>query len=296
MTNETNTPKADLDFAERHDKARVEASHRAVQSVLGMNLQKQILLPSSLNHLGPSVDSLYRHELGEALKQHSDSLSSLISLAVHDVWFAAWNAAHYMAILHDGEDDKRLIHPETTWTAENYASLDGWANTLYNELASIQADAGRLRFLEGTPFNVPLTQGEALDAISLYWMHLADDSARQLNCREASEWLHEAYDARVLSNGIYMWDEGFKFGKEEEAAAATVNARSSLARSAAAARHSENRSMKQSVFSWCDSNMASARSMDAAASQVAGVVVPVAWRTVREWMTEWKKLRSAGTP
>lgn len=61
-------------------------------------------------------------------------------------------------------------------------------------------------------------------------------------------------------------------------------------------RHSENRAMKTMVMQWCDENMASHRSMDAAAESIAGKVVPVKFRTAREWIGEWKKLRSNGTP
>ena len=65
---------------------------------------------------------------------------------------------------------------------------------------------------------------------------------------------------------------------------------------AAAKAHAENRAMKNDVFTWCDNHMAEYRSMDAAASAVAGKLVPMTWRTVRDWMTAWKKVRSAGTP
>ena len=59
-------------------------------------------------------------------------------------------------------------------------------------------------------------------------------------------------------------------------------------------RHAENRAMKAEVFEWLDSNFAK-QSMDAAASEIAGKVVPVAWRTARDWVADWKKVRSAGT-
>jgi hypothetical protein len=36
--------------------------------------------------------------------------------------------------------------------------------------------------------------------------------------------------------------------------------------------------------------------MDDAAFDIAGTFVDQKFRAVREWMTEWKKLRSAGTP
>ena len=63
----------------------------------------------------------------------------------------------------------------------------------------------------------------------------------------------------------------------------------------AAAKNAENRAMKNDVFAWLDKNMTN-QSMDSAALDIAGKIVPMKFRTVRDWITEWKKLRSAGTP
>lgn len=60
-------------------------------------------------------------------------------------------------------------------------------------------------------------------------------------------------------------------------------------------RHAENHAMKADVFSWLDANMATCKSMDAAAEKIAGKIAPIAFRTARRWVGEWKKLRSAGT-
>lgn len=75
----------------------------------------------------------------------------------------------------------------------------------------------------------------------------------------------------------------------------TAHQRSSQA-AKAHKRHAENHAMKAEVFSWLDSNMATFKSMDSAASAIAGKVAPIAFRTAREWVGEWKKLRSTGKP
>ncbi len=64
----------------------------------------------------------------------------------------------------------------------------------------------------------------------------------------------------------------------------------------AAGRHAENRAIKQDVFAWLDEHFPAQKSMDAAAQTIAGKVAPVAFRTARDWVGEWKKLRSTGTP
>ena len=60
--------------------------------------------------------------------------------------------------------------------------------------------------------------------------------------------------------------------------------------------HAEHHAMKAEVFLWCDANMAGFRSMDAAAEAIAGKIVPIKFRTARDWIGEWRKLRSASTP
>ena len=60
--------------------------------------------------------------------------------------------------------------------------------------------------------------------------------------------------------------------------------------------HSENRAMKQEVFTWLDTNMPQFKSMDDAATAITGKVAPIKWRTARDWVGAWKKIRSAGTP
>lgn len=61
-------------------------------------------------------------------------------------------------------------------------------------------------------------------------------------------------------------------------------------------RHSENHALRDEVYVWADKNIKPSMTLDDAASEVAGKVVPLKWRTVRSHLTEWKKLRSAGTP
>jgi hypothetical protein len=61
-------------------------------------------------------------------------------------------------------------------------------------------------------------------------------------------------------------------------------------------RHAENHAMKADVYQWLDANMGNFKSMDAAAEAIAGNVVPIVFRTARDWVGQWKKLRSTGTP
>lgn len=68
--------------------------------------------------------------------------------------------------------------------------------------------------------------------------------------------------------------------------------------------HAENRAMKKEVFDWLDGNrmnqgrpnfdMRGERTMDATAEFIASSVVPLKRRSVRDYITEWSRLRSTG--
>jgi len=61
-------------------------------------------------------------------------------------------------------------------------------------------------------------------------------------------------------------------------------------------KNATNRIDKQKIFLWCDTDMGRFKTMDEAANDIAETFVKQKFRTVRGWMTEWKKLRAAGTP
>ena len=67
------------------------------------------------------------------------------------------------------------------------------------------------------------------------------------------------------------------------------------ARNLANRKHKENHAMKADVFVWLDSNMCNFKSMDKAAEAVIRQQ-PIAFRTARDWVGDWKKLRRASTP
>lgn len=69
-----------------------------------------------------------------------------------------------------------------------------------------------------------------------------------------------------------------------------------LAIRGATSRHAEHRAMKSEVFAWMDENSSKYRSLDSAAEAIANKIAPIKFRTARDWIGDWKKLRSAGTP
>lgn len=287
----------DDEFYKRDAIASAAAPSLALTSVQSMDLPKVVQLSGNLKNLGFRAASQAQRVLGQLNQAHGENVPALVGIALRETWFACWKSAHYIRLLHE-QLPKNIAIPASSkklWTAEGYAARDGWTGTLWGELSRIEPAPERLQFLVDTPFHETPDESSILQALSVYCFHEADRHASAGRLDSAFDLLHDAYDAVHVSHETFMWNEAVAHGREIAATAAATAARTSLAKSAAAARHLENRSMKQDVFKWCDENMTSMRSMDAAASLVAGAIVPAAWRTVRDWMTEWKKLRSAGT-
>ena len=65
------------------------------------------------------------------------------------------------------------------------------------------------------------------------------------------------------------------------------------ARAAALVRHRENREMKSQVFEWLDANRSNHPSMDKCAEVISRTVVPIAFRTARNWVGDWAKDRQS---
>lgn len=280
------------DPAERFRLNNLAAEERAAATVASMNLPSELKLSGEFNALGHRTDRFAKEQFGRLLELHGDRHPYIVGIAVREMWFAAWSAAHFMRI----SSDQGAKSSARLWTAEGYVELNGgFAYTLYNELANLTPAAARLGLLSETPYTESPDQQSLLLSLGLYWFAKANESALADSPVQAYEFLHEGYQAFAINSEARMWDDAFKFGKEDGADEAKAAARSAWGKTAAIARHAENRAMKQDVFRWCDEHMTVQLSMDAAASRVAGTVVPAAWRTVRDWITEWKKLRSAGT-
>lgn len=175
---------------------------------------------------------------------------------------------------------------------------EGIAWTLFDRLSDLAESEQQESFYEWTPFEERLPSYDMLKCAAIVWFAAAATSYRDGDVEGAFDWLSEAHDALSLANGNHMWDEGAKL--EREAALANTEcaisaARTSMAKAAARARHSETRNMKADVFKWLDAHMADFKSMDGAAQAITRQQ-PIAFRTARDWTGEWKKLRSAGKP
>ncbi|WP_208507920.1 hypothetical protein [Variovorax paradoxus] len=280
------------DFLRRHEEAVKTAANAALKEVQRLNLPASLDYMQPFDQLGQATLKVVGNTAETLLKRHGSELSYVIAAAHRLSWFANWNGAYYMMFAGLGT----LNTGPRAWTADLYGTLEGWANTLYEELSNTRRSPERDTLLSDIPLSAPLSLSSAMLAMATGWFNSAASELAAGRIQSALDWQAEAFVALKLERGDEMWTAGVTQASKDVGAEAIASAKSALARRAASARHAENRALKAVVFAWCDDNLSAFRSMDSAAGHVAGVVVPVAWRTVRDWMTEWKKLRSAGTP
>lgn len=75
-----------------------------------------------------------------------------------------------------------------------------------------------------------------------------------------------------------------------------ANAESAKQTAAALKRHADNHALRDEIYAWMDANYKKGMALDDAASIISEKIVPLKWRTVRDHLTAWRKLRSTGTP
>lgn len=279
-------------FLKRHDAALQQASSAALNEVLSMGLPQSVEYVHPFDPLGATTLKVVLSTTETLLKTHKSKLPYVIAAAVRESWFANWGGAYYMMFAQLGT----MEIGSGDWTGELYGSFEGWASTLYNEISNAGRAPERTKLLADLPLDEPPDNSSILLAMATFWFNKAATEIAAGRLEQGLNWLAEAQEALVLERGDDMWNAGVAHANEQAGPQAMVSARSALARTAAAARHAENRAFKRDVFAWCDKNMHQFKSMDAAAEAIAGKVVSVAFRTARDWIGDWKKLRSAGTP
>ncbi|MDO8713772.1 MAG: hypothetical protein Q7K13_04750 [Polynucleobacter sp.] len=164
---------------------------------------------------------------------------------------------------------------------KNKIDLAEMERVLRERLAEISFDKNGLprpetRVLMGIFATEPGTVGEkSTDAGAIY------DLAESALCHSAEdrEWLADAVLAGMM---IGLMSKDVDPATSEGIAKA-------FAGIASQARTKASAESKAKVFKWCDENMNRFKSMDAAAQDIAGTFISQGFRTVRDWMTEWKK-------
>lgn len=151
----------------------------------------------------------------------------------------------------------------------------------------------RLNALEGIPNIVDsiqaVMQAFSLSDTSVQFSHAGESAVCAMDAVCYAEHLRatesHAEDLAQLRIQMHQVVETTEKLAEEKA-----NKKISVAASKNAIKgHAENHAMKAQVFAWCEANIQDYPSMDAAAEAVAGKLVPVAFRTARKWIGEYRK-------
>lgn len=289
----------DEEFLAKHDGALIQSKVNALNSVNTMDLPKLVVISDdSFSGLGFKASRYACKDLERLREAHGDKLPYLIGLSLRETWFALFASSGYIGLMMAEGAMLDNDYTQKLATAEGYGEKEGIAWTLYDRLSGLVESEQQATFRDGTPFGERLSTGDILKGAAMYWFAAAATSLRAGAFEDAFNWLSEAQDALLIARGDFMWDEGAKLEREsamENSVSAATAARTALAKTAAHARHTENRSMKADVFKWLDAQKAVFKSMDAAAQAITKQQ-PIAFRTARDWVGEWKKLRSAGTP
>ena len=290
----------DEEFFAKHDRSSIQCSINALESVTKMDLPKLVpISDDSFSGLGFKTSKHAGRALERLREAYGDKLPYLIGLSLREIWFSLFRSSGYIALMMDEGAMGNNDYTQRLATAEGYGKSEGIACTLYDSIVGLEESQQQATFRDGTPFKEHPFYLDILSCAALHWYAAAAAAYRAGDVDGAFDWISEAQEALLLAHGDYMWEEGEKSEREsatEYHSNALAIARTTLAKSAAMARHAENRILKAEIFQWLDLKFSQFESMDKAAEEIARKMAPIAFRTARDWVGQWKKLRSAGTP
>jgi hypothetical protein len=270
---------------------------RALESVHGLDLPKEILVSNdAFLPLGLTTGRSAYRVLGRLRERHGENLPSLIGIALREAWFALFRASGSIAL---GLEDNSFNDDDGRWrkvsSPESYRAKEGFAWTLYNGTGYLIETPQQASFRDGTAFQTRLSDEDILEAVGLYWLSEAATLLRRGDIEGCLDSLSEGHDAFLIVHGVQAWASGLEEEGKDIAKDSQSKARSDLGRSGAHAAHRENREMREEIFVWLDKNMSNFKSMEKAAEAIFNLKLqPIAYRTARDWVGAWKKLRSAG--
>lgn len=180
-----------------------------------------------------------------------------------------WHA-DYLEVANDGTPNSRSIAAEVeALAAEILPLVPNYCEVLpcpYVSMSHEQFQQSNKRQMQATAVEVMLMVDGFLTAIALR------------EPLKAIPWLSAAYLDLLACTDL---------------ASVIIGTPRDSARFAALVRHRENREMKSQVFAWLDANRANHPSMDKCAEVISRTVVPIAFRTARNWVSDWAKERQS---
>lgn len=273
------------EWIKRSDKVRELAWSDAQEMVAGMKLGESLVLGRAISGLHCRANDQYTRTFDSLQEEFGEKLPSLFAYSQWVKWVACWDGAYwfkrsieYGAIL-DNDYTRSFCN------GASYAQKEGWSYTAYNKLSEIDHFPAFEAMSKKFGLNNNPPDYIILRAMELHWLNLASNSSQ--NQEKLLEFLYEAGDAKALSNGLHMWDEGAKLALEEVEvdpnSKAAILARRSLAKAAASARHAPNQAVREKVVARFRSEKGNFQSKDAAAIAFTKDF-PFEFSTIRDWL------------
>ena len=160
-------------------------------------------------------------------------------------------------------------------TEDGYAKNEGRALTLFDRLSSLSIQE-KLNAEDQSDE----VADDMLEAMGIYWLNQTNDELRDRGTINF-DLLGEALDAIEIAHSNGMWNGATDCLTEEI---------SEQRRRAAHKRHKENYEMKEQVSKYYRKHKDQFKSHDAAAEAILKAnLVPVSYRTIRGWITQFNK-------
>lgn len=266
----------------RSDEIRAltqEINQLVVPLVEKMALPKNIELRPEVPLLGNFLSRKVSRIYEKLLEKHKERLPLLAGLANKYYRTAMCGGALWFKL---SLERKQIADNEFTRmrsTEDGYTKVEGGAYMFYNHLADLSLQ----ETLDAT-YGHKHVADDMLEAIGIYWLNQVNDEMRDRGTIDF-ELLGEALEAMEIANGNSMWDGARECARED-----ISNQRSRAAQK----RHKENYEMKEQVSKYYRENKDQFKSHDAAAEAILKAnLVPVSYRTIRGWITEFNKPQSA---
>lgn len=182
----------------RHEKAQVRNRKVALATALAYPVNISNCVHKDIPKIfGKKWAVFFQHTRARLAEEYGEKLESLCLLAFRSYVYACHYAAAYMAEMFEGSGGVQNSTQECLVTADGYADHEGWANTLYNELANISKPTG---LLQGTAFDKFPPDVAVLEAMAVIWFF--DAASISSNDGKSVDVLFEAIDAAYLAHGV----------------------------------------------------------------------------------------------
>jgi hypothetical protein len=231
------------EFYALHNEANKKTGAMALRKSLAMHLPKKVELSDEITGLGRKSSREAMKLYGELKEEFGGDLAVKIAIALHEYWFACWDAASYFVLCAENGAMRNTKYTRRMSTAQGYADDYGWAGTLINGLSDIHPKSERIVFIK-TSMNAPIMDiNVALRCMALYWFHQAANHAALGEHEAAADLLYEAFSALESTVVSRVWEDAWgEATRQSEESSPTVEqrARSENASRAALARYANN--------------------------------------------------------